>query len=108
TTSSSTMSLNVLDSSGSSLLTVRDDHTIGMGTLTPTAGLEIVKPNSPGLKVTAGSTSFSFGNVRAGATIALPPGTTIVRVANDGTSAANVVSFGTMAGDGELIIIINN
>ncbi len=104
-----TTSINVVDSGGGPLFRVRDDRTVGIGVAAPSAGLEISKPGGAGLKVTNGSTAFSFGIVNAGGAINLPVGTTIVRVANDGTpNLPNAVTFAAPASPGELVILINN
>ncbi len=101
-------SLDIWDVDSASLFTVRDDGTVGIGTATPAAGLEINFPAAPGLTVSAGATALSMVTRPAGAAIAIPPGTTIVFISNDAApNSANVVTMPPALTRGELLILVN-
>ena len=81
-----TSSLSITDNSNppSPLFFVRNDGTIGVGTNTPTAAINIVRPAGAGLYVQAGSSAFSYGSIMARANVVVPPNTTVFEVTPDG------------------------
>ena len=105
-----TSSLSITDNSNppSPLFFVRNDGTIGVGTNTPTAAINIVRPAGVGLYVQAGSSAFSYGSIVARANVVVPPNTTVFEVTPDGVQGSgNAVKFPNVGNRGELLILIN-
>jgi len=76
-TTSSTSSLNITDSGGSSLLFVRDDGNVGIGTTSPSEKLHVTGSlqfgATPGLKSVDGGFAFMSSGSNVGPTVFLVP-----------------------------------
>ncbi|MGE3802354.1 MAG: hypothetical protein AB7H80_15165 [Candidatus Kapaibacterium sp.] len=107
-TGSATSALNIVDSLNSTIMNVRDNGNIGVGTNTPSAAMHISNPAAAALFVQNGSSAFSVGAVGAGAAVRVPANTTVVEVTPDGVpGSANAVTLPAASSAGELLIIIN-
>lgn len=106
TTTSAGASLNVMDNAGTSMLFVRDDGNVGIGTNSPGTRLEIAAPNGVALRVASGATVLSIANITAGPTIAINPTASFYEIMNDGVAAPNVLNIGAGM-PGQLLYIFN-
>lgn len=108
TDQSTSKGISVVDSGGGAVFVTLDDGSVGIGTATPAAGLEISHPGKRGLHVSTGSTLLSYIGVPAGAAITIPGSTTVVEVLNDNTPGSpNNVTLPAAGAPGELLYIVN-
>lgn len=103
-----THALHIWNSDSTSSLVVRNDGSVGIGTTTPGALLDIDAQGATALQISAGSTILSSTAVPAGPTIGVPAGTSIIVVTDDGVPGSpNTVTLPGGFGPGELLILIN-
>ncbi len=102
-TSTGTASLNVADGSGTSLLYVRDDGFVGIGTTSPTSPLTV-----SGTTTVGGAGIFTPATVGAGTTVLIPPNASVVRITNDGVVGSPNILVMPAGVPGQILIVIND
>ncbi|KXK57056.1 MAG: hypothetical protein IPM61_07885 [Chlorobi bacterium] len=106
TANSGAAALAVANSAGTSLLYVRNDGNVGIGTNTPTASLDIASPGTA-LAITSGVAVVSTATIPASPNIVLTPSAMVLQVANDAIATPNntILPAGV---PGQLLIIVND
>lgn len=99
--------LDATNSTGRTLLFVRDDGNIGIGTPAPAATLDIFGGPGVALLVSGGGTALATGSAPAAATVAVPAGVSIFRITDDGANIPIVVNLPPGVA-GQIMIVSND
>lgn len=109
---SATSALDLQNSIGTSMLFVRDDGRVGIGTKTPTGALDLSIGTGAALSISSGALRISKTSVGpqfngTGQGVTIPAGATFVRVTDDGVNGAITATFPAAAA-GEILIVLND
>ncbi len=99
--------LDATNSTGRTLLFVRDDGNVGIGTPGPAATLDIFGGPGVALLVSGGGTALATGSAPAAATVAVPAGVSIFRITDDGANIPIVVNLPPGVA-GQIMIVSND
>lgn len=91
-TTAGTTALDVTDNAGAPLLRVRDNGSVGIGTNTPVARLEVVAGVGTALYIRSGTMVVSSAAIVAAPVVALPP-VMSVQITSDGVVLPIVIAF---------------